>query len=326
MAPIAKLPPYRVNATAIALGESVDWSLAGMRDVWQQTEGEGIKVAVLDNGVDRVHPDLVNQIDSVKDFTGRGFVAGDHGTPVCSVIAAEKNGVGIIGGAPKVRLHVGQVLYGSSGLLSWMMDGIYWAVDYVNADIINISAGFPVEDRGVRAAIEYGLGKGKLFGVAAGNDGTANSVNFPAQWTGGIASFNQRRQLSRFSSRGKQIICACPGEGITAAAPGGGHVIVDGTSFSSPFFSAMAALLLAKHRKTATNKTPLTNQTELIEHVRESVEDLGNPGHDPGWGWGALLPEAFVGKDEPEPDPMEPERWEPVVRFSTNWALARRAG
>lgn len=315
-----KLPPYRVTPTVMAAGESVDWSLAGMRDVWQQTEGEGVKVAVLDNGVDLTHPDLVNQIDSHKDFTRRGFVKGDHGTPVCSIIAGEKNGVGIIGGAPKARLHVGQVLYGPSGNLTWMLDGLYWAIDEIDANIINISAGFPVADKSIQTAIERGLSKGKLFAIAAGNDGRDNSVNYPARWTGGIASFNRNRQLSRFSSRGPQIICACPGEGITAAAPGGGFSVVDGTSFSAPFFCAMAALLLSKHRKHETNNTPLRNQQELVEHVKGAVEDLGSKGFDNGWGWGALLPESFIGRDEP--DPMEPaETWKPWIKLTDNLAL-----
>lgn len=316
------LPPFRAQPTAIALGESVDWSLSNAHDLWKQTKGEGVKVAVLDNGCDLTHPDLVNQIDSHADFTKRGFVKGNHGTPVCSLIAGEENGSGIIGGAPKVRLHVGQVMYGNSGLISWMIDGIYWSIDVVNADVINISAGFPVGDAECEKAIRYGLAKGKLFAIAAGNDGRDNSVNYPAKWTGGIASFNRARQLSRFSSRGPEIICACPGEGITAAAPGGGHSIVDGTSFSAPFFAAMASLVLAKH-KLVGGKTPLRNQEELIEHVKEAVDDLGATGFDNGWGWGALLPDKFLGREEP--NPMQPaDVWLPKIPLGKNWAVCRR--
>lgn len=311
------LPPYNATPTSIALGESVDWGLADAPALWEQTAGEGIKVAILDNGCDVDHPDIAGQIDEIRDFTGAGFAKGDHGTPVTSLILGKKNGVGIIGGAPKARGAVYQIMAGQSGLLSWMVDALYHAIDVYHADVVNISAGFPSYDAAVAKVINHGLSRGVLFAVAAGNDGRDNSVSFPARWTGGIAAYNRAEQLSRFSSRGPEVLCACPGEGITAAAPGGGYALVNGTSFASPIFCSWAILALAKHRLHG-GATPIRNQKELQEHVAEACQDMGATGFDAGWGYGKLLPKALVGKPAPvAPDPMAPASKEINLGFCT---------
>ena len=321
--PVVTLPPYTIQPATIALGESVDWGLADAPELWEQTRGEGMKVAILDNGCDVDHPDLKGQIDGIKDFTGRGFVRGDHGTPVASIILAAENDIGLKGGAPKARGYIGQVMYGPAGSLRAMVDGFYWAIDDVQADVINFSGGFAGLDPAVSKVIEYGMSKGVLFAVAAGNDGRDNSVNSPARQTGGIAAYNRQGKLSQFSSRGPQILCACPGEGIMAATPGGGYGLHNGTSFAAPIFAVFATLARAKH-KLVGGQTPLRSQAELREHVADACEDAGSPGFDNGFGYGKLLPKALVGAKPAPPDPMQ-ETWVPKWRLSTNWALCSRA-
>ncbi|WP_413166933.1 hypothetical protein ACL6C3_09550 [Capilliphycus salinus ALCB114379] len=69
--PIFVLPPYKVERVFIAASEIIDWGLEmfAIPNLWKQTKGQGIKIAVLDTGVALRHPDLVDAIEDARDFT-----------------------------------------------------------------------------------------------------------------------------------------------------------------------------------------------------------------------------------------------------------------
>ena len=84
--------------------ERINWAQAvlGIPRVWRQTQGEGVKVAVLDTGIDRDHPDLADAIEGTRDFTGDGIEDEDgHGTHCAGVIGARLNGL-LRGGSRRV--------------------------------------------------------------------------------------------------------------------------------------------------------------------------------------------------------------------------------
>ncbi|MBI3463995.1 MAG: S8 family serine peptidase, partial [Planctomycetes bacterium] len=110
-----RLPPFTCEATFVALAEQIDWSLAAYKipQHWVQTRGQGIKVAVLDTGVDLDHPDLAAAIDEARDFTDSPSGPRDrngHGTHVAGTIAARRNEAGVVGVAPECHLLIGKVL------------------------------------------------------------------------------------------------------------------------------------------------------------------------------------------------------------------------
>ena len=79
--------------------EGVNWasSILGIPDVWQLTQGEGIKVAILDTGIDLDHPDLASAIVETEDFTGDGIEdASGHGTHCAGIVGARLNGIGFV--------------------------------------------------------------------------------------------------------------------------------------------------------------------------------------------------------------------------------------
>ena len=138
--------------------------------------GDGIKIAVIDTGVDFNHPDLLGWGPDGKVIGGYNFVQKDqlpidtdgHGTQVAGVIAADGEVFGI---APKSKILAYKVSEDGDGVSSdLVVRAIKKAVED-GADIINISLGEDKTDVEIDHAVNYALEKGVFVVAAAGNDG-----------------------------------------------------------------------------------------------------------------------------------------------------------
>jgi major intracellular serine protease len=197
-----------VEATCVALAETIDWGLAAynLPAAWRETRGEGVTVAVLDTGVDPQHPDLAEAIVGLRDFTasrGGPVDSHGHGTHVAGAIAARQNDVGLMGLAPACKLLVGKVLGDDgSGDERAIVAGIEWACGQ-GADILSLSFGSPRPSAAIERALKAAVADGKFVICAAGNDGRPDSVGYPARWTFTIAvgAVDRQGRLARFSSQ-----------------------------------------------------------------------------------------------------------------------------
>ena len=130
----------------------LQWSHAALKTsgAWEKANGQGVRIAVLDNGIDANHPDLN---DNLNAELSRSFVPGEawrvnsgfefhHGTHIAGIIGAANNGTGIIGIAPESELVALKVLSENtgSGDFSWLMRAIVYAADN-GVDIANMSLG-----------------------------------------------------------------------------------------------------------------------------------------------------------------------------------------
>ena len=236
--------------------------------------GVGVKVAVLDTGVDAKFPDLRGQIVAERNFTSKQRNAvGDkvgHGTFVASLIAGTGRASG---GARKgvafgSKLVIGKVLNDfGEGLESWAIAGMQWAA--TRARVVNLSFATgpsPGYDPESRALNSLSTSHHVLFVAAAGNDGPGDeSVGSPAAARAALAvgAVDGRDRLAPFSSRGPLPVnfamkpeITAPGVDITGArAPGvslGTPIDTDysvgsGTSFAAPEVAGAAAILAALH-------------------------------------------------------------------------------
>nr|WP_243859869.1 S8 family serine peptidase [Amycolatopsis arida] len=248
----------------------------GAPTAWESgLTGRGVRVAVLDSGVDTDHPDLVGKVDVSKDFSGKGSVedGNGHGTHVASTIAgsgaaSEGRYKGV---APDASLAVGKVLDDSgSATFDAVIAGMEWAAAETGAKVVNMSLGADPGSDGtdpVSAAVNSLTREhGTLFVVSAGNFGRPESVGSPAAADAAlaVASVSKQDQLSPFSSRGPRggdgavkPEIAAPGGGIVAARPAGVEPIgepvgdayqsLDGTSMAAPHVAGSAAILAQQH-------------------------------------------------------------------------------
>ncbi|MGB3190518.1 MAG: S8 family peptidase [Limnoraphis sp.] len=299
--PIFVLPPYKVEQVLIAATEIVDWGLEmfAIPNLWKQTKGQGIKVAVLDTGVALRHPELVDAVENARDFTNSPSGPSDvdgHGTHVAGIIAARQNRGGVVGVAPQAKLLVGKVLgdngYGTAGQL---VKGIHWAIDQ-KADILSMSLGSPLPSNEMHEAIKAAVEAGIFVICAAGNSGpNLETVEYPAIYpeTLSVGAIDRTRRITQYSSRGKAVDLVAPGDNILSTFPPKGVAVLSGTSMATPFVSGVVALMLAKHRSFG-GKTPVKTQADLIEHLRKTATDAGMPGFDPYYGFGLINPEALL--------------------------------
>ncbi|MFB9475659.1 type VII secretion-associated serine protease mycosin [Nonomuraea salmonea] len=223
--------------------------------VWRLTRGEGVRVAVVDSGVDATHPQLRGVVTGQVDLTGtdaRDCVG--HGTAVAGIIAGQDltgRGVPIMGVAPAARILSIKQTEGRSGDVSRLAAGIRRAAD-LGADVINVSVQAHDAPE-LKAAVAYAQEKDAVIVAAAGNveqDGGAAAPAYPAEYPGVIAvgAAAPDGEKPGFSNGATRISVTAPGAGITSAWTGGGYRTgLDGTSFAAPFVSGVAALVRARH-------------------------------------------------------------------------------
>lgn len=289
----------------------------GVREAWRQATGKGVKIAVIDTGVDAAQPDLEGAVQAGTDVSGVGDPKGqrgigeepEHGTLVSSLAAGRGHGgpnpdgpgraAGVIGVAPEaeilpISLGLGVREPGVRDINRQIPDAVRWAVDH-GADVINMSVGsdstaWPEE---WDSAFAYAEEKKVLIVAAAGNRGSGlDQVGAPATIPGVLAvgGVDRDRQASwDSSSQGISIAVAGPSEDMVGAMPGGGYAEWSGTSATVPLVSGTAALIKSKH--------PDATAAQLADQIVRTAHDAGEKGKDPFYGYGILDVKAAVSED-----------------------------
>lgn len=246
----------------------------GAPAVWRSGyDGKGVKVAVLDTGVDAGHPDLAGRIGQTRSFVPDEPVRDGHGhgTHVASTIvgsgaASDGKRKGV---APGAELLVGKVLNNAGkGQDSWIIAGMEWAARS-GAKIVSMSLGGDASgpsDVLSETVDELSASTGTLFVIAAGNSGPAEqTIGTPgiADSALTVGAVDKSDKLASFSSRGPRIgdsavkpEITAPGAAITAARAAGttmGTPVDDhyttssGTSMATPHVAGAAALVAQAH-------------------------------------------------------------------------------
>ncbi|MBN1221648.1 MAG: peptidase S8 [Candidatus Aminicenantes bacterium] len=292
---------YALNNTGQAIGIPGSPTGRARADIkataaWDETIGlEATVIAIVDTGVEILHPDLQDKIISGgRDFVNSDFDADDdngHGTHVAGIAAADThNTEGIAGVAWDCRILPVKVMDADgSGLYSWIIDGIRWAADN-EVHVINLSLGGDADADSLRAAITYAVSKGIVCVASGGNDGS--SVLYPAAYDNclAVAATDYNDDRPDWSNSGPEIDVAAPGERVLSTIPtwffGEGslpYAFGFGTSMSAPHVAGLAALI--KSMKPWLSAQEIMN---IIRYTADDVNSSGNPGKDEFIGYGRI--------------------------------------
>ncbi|WP_258563762.1 S8 family serine peptidase [Streptomyces himalayensis] len=281
------------------------WVLQALQaeSVWKFSKGKGVTVAVIDSGVNAEHVDLKNNVLKGKDFEDGDDdstpSAGDskptHGTGMASLIAGHGHGPGSVDGvmglAPEAKIL--PIREGNAGYA----DEIRYAVDQ-GASIINMSVSVDQDFPEDRDAVAYALKHDVLIVVASGNEGRANSIEFPGEYPGvlTVGGVDSRGTIWENSNYGPEVLLTAPATRVVSAGwPGNELRIGDGTSDSAAYTSAAAALLRAKFPDLTAGQ--ITNRLVKTAVLPDSARGISLP--DEKYGYGAIRPLAALTEDIP---------------------------
>ena len=300
-----------------ALEETLPWGVDRIDAelVHPANKGTGVKVAIIDSGIDKDHPDLEANIKGGVNFVStppwkpadpdKWDDDNGHGTHCAGTVAAVDNEEGVIGVAPEAYLYGVKVLGKTgSGYVSDVIAGIDWSVTN-NMQIISLSLGGG-DLESMESACDEANNAGIVVVAAAGNSGPEDdTVIYPAKYESVIAvsATDNTDTIAAFSSRGPEVELAAPGVSILSTYPGG-YATASGTSMACPHVAGTAALVIASGI-TDGNDNDWIND-EVRARLQSTADDLGATGLDNWYGHG------LVDADEAAPQPGDAS---PVVNI-----------
>ena len=277
-------------------------------EAWEITRGAGVRIAIIDTGIDASHQDLAGALVGGADFSGLGSPDGltpvgperRHGTMVASLAAGRgNNGVdGVLGSAPEAELLSLSMSFGG-GTVSpdeQVANAVRFAVDN-GADIISLSLTRNTRDwpESWDRAFGYAAANDVVVIAAAGNRGSGTvSVGAPATMPGvlTVGGVDQDGQASdSASSQGITIGVMAPSEGLVGATPGGGYVSWSGTSGATPIVAGIVALVRSAY--------PDLDAANVINRVLLSANRVTDTVPDPIYGYGLVDAYAALTADVP---------------------------
>lgn len=314
--------PPAVPETPTAQPESdrADMTQIGADRAWAKNPGsKSITVGVLDTGVDDLHPDLKANFDATRSAScaygkadtraGAWRPVGEHGTHVAGTIAGAKNGIGMVGVAPGVKVSSIRVAEAGSQLFfpENTVCAFMFAADkgvsvtnnsyYVDPWLYNCPTDKDQDAiaEAVRRSVAYSDSKGVVNIAAAGNenDDLANKTEDPSSPDDStptdrtvtndcislptelpnvvvVAAVDPTSAKSPFSNFGEgKISLAAPGQAVYSTVPGGGYKVLDGTSMASPHVAGVAALLRSVD--------PKLNPAQVRARLAQQANDLACP-------------------------------------------------
>jgi len=226
---LAYVPTELLQSRRGQLGPKTPYGISLVRapEAWAQSNyGAGVRVLILDTGIDKEHPALKSNYEKGKDFVNDGnspYPEADqvgHGTHVAGTIAASFGADGFVGVAPEARILSGRVCNEGCSNIA-VAKGINWGIEE-KVDIISMSLGGPFATRGEKIAIEAAEAAGVVVVAASGNDGKRR-VSYPAAFPTVLAvgATDSKPAKADFSNWGPELDVVAPGVGVVSSVPVG---------------------------------------------------------------------------------------------------------
>lgn len=242
--------------------------------VWKHSKGEGVKVGIIDTGIDLSHPDLKDNIKETHGVLPCKNIDDDngHGTHVAGIIAAIDNEIGIVGVAPDIEIYSAKAFNRRGrARVSHIIESVAWCIEK-QVDVINMSFGFSIKSIALERAIKQAYRHNILMVAAAGNSGGENDVMYPAKYPEVIAvtASDFKNNVAFFSSGGPEVDVIAPGVEITSTYKNSKYRKLSGTSMAAPHVTGAAALMLSLSKiKPEYIKILLSNTAQDLGHSKD---------------------------------------------------------
>ncbi|TGZ12734.1 type VII secretion-associated serine protease [Streptomyces sp. S816] len=256
------LPVGLAPSAAAADVQSQQWYLSAMKadEMWKTSTGKGVKVAVVDSGVNPSTPSLQGQVlaDEVPKALAHGATQdiSGHGTTMAEEIAGTGRGGGLKGLAPGAKIVPYRVALRGMSLdqenKAPELRKVIRAIADSDVKIINMSFGDDISYDGEQEAFKYAASKGKLMFAAVGNSAkSSNKAGYPVSYpyVVGVSAVDKTATVGKFSNHGYSVDLAAPGVDLPAwcNAKFQSYCSVNGTSDATAIASASAALIWSAH-------------------------------------------------------------------------------
>jgi hypothetical protein len=317
-----KLVEAKMLPDAVLEVKASSWGVdkIGALSAWgaYESRGRGIKIGVLDTGVDVQHPDLKGKVSAWAEFdangnqivTSRPHDSDQHGTHCCGTIAGGNASGHWIGVAPQATLAVALVLNGGVGTDAQVLAGIDWLVEQ-DVDVISMSLGGltldPETPDTYTEAILTCLRAGIPVVTAIGNEGS-QTTGSPGNdlFAFAVGATDYRDRPAGFSGGRTHIIrqsnfipedqlplpyskpdVSAPGVAITSSIPRKDWAAFNGTSMATPHVAGAIGLILSA--TVIKQEVPDAQRAFVIQDLLSgSAEELGESGQDHRYGFGRI--------------------------------------
>lgn len=263
---------------------------------WQPqlaTCARGVKIGIIDTGVDEKHPAFAGVHFKHENFVPRNAKkpSNHHGTGIFSLLAGNPRSStpGLI---PDATFLVGDAFFadGNGNAMSdtvTMLKALNW-LKAAGVDIANLSFAGP-RDELVQAAIRELAKTGTVILAAAGNEGQDAPPSYPAAYKEVIAVTAVDRNLAPYvyANRGSHIDVAAPGVNVWTALPNRREGLQTGTSFAVPFVTSVVALSYRPEARTA-HADPLAPKRQALAQLQRNIKTIGGRGQSPIFGAGIV--------------------------------------
>ncbi len=270
------------GASGAARAAQYGFDMIGAPSAHELATGRGVKVAVIDSGIDQAHSDLAGAVSEAFDATGSKDTRPDvHGTAIAGIIRAR----GLVSGvAPNATLLAVRAfsavprskLPESTSFI--VLRALDWSVRH-GAQVINLSFSGG-RDAVIERALTAAARRKVVLVAAAGNGGPKAAPSYPAAYPDVIAvtAHDSADRVYVHANHGDYISVAAPGVDILVPALKNGHMFMSGTSMAAAYVSGIMALLL--------ERAPQLRPEDALHALAETAEDLGRAGRDDSFGAG----------------------------------------
>ncbi|MEZ5934301.1 MAG: S8 family serine peptidase [Alphaproteobacteria bacterium] len=312
--------------------------------------GQGVRIAIIDSGIDVTHPDLGNLSETSWAAGGEALVGDSHATFVAGIVGASRtqsadpndmHGIAyratllnFQAARPSQTAENGFVSFATADLVEAIgtAAGLAGGKSAVEADIMNLSLGASSDSdqtfAALRTAMRAAAAEDKIMVLAAGNERLGSDPDdglqpiYPAVYAtdpdiaglaivvGNLTSANQAAASSNLCGDARNYCLFAPGTSIRSTINGGSYGIGSGTSFAAPYVAGAAAVVKAAF--------PGVSSSDVVNRLLLTAADLGDPGVDSTFGRGRLDLEAAMAPVGPTAIPAGTSVDGPVIRAESS--------